>query len=153
MPLDSESILATAIERLNDKMDRIDEKVDTVQADVNKFVVLFEKLSNIEKAQVDSSKRIHHRMDGFENRIEKIEDKQMNTGCPTFQRFVSAHDNELRHNVEKIHNFESFKKDTERQLKDLALKPAKKWEHMNTVFITAVVALLVSFIAVKIGLK
>ena len=110
MPYDAESILATAIERLHDKLDKLDEKVDTVQTDVNKFVVLFEKLSNLEKTHEESNKRIHHRIDEVEERVVKIEDRQNTNGCPAFQQFRGTHDNELKHNLEKIHDLENFKK-------------------------------------------
>jgi len=146
MPYDAESILATAIERLHEKMDRLDEKVDTVQKDLNEFKVLSEKIDHLEKRVDESNKRIHHRIDDLELRIVKTEKNQNETGCPTFQKFKGEHDNELKHNLKKIHDLESFKKQTE-------LKPAKKWEHMNTVLIAIVISIIVAFIAEKVGMK
>ena len=146
MPYDAESILATAIERLNEKMDKLDGKIETVQKDLNQFTVLSEKIDHLEKRFDESSKRLHHRIDEVEERVVRIEATQNINGCPVFLQFRSTHDNELKHNLEKIHDLEAFKKRTE-------LKPAKKWEHMNTVLITTFIAILVSYIAVKLGLK
>ena len=106
MAYSNESLLSTAIERLNDKMDKIDEKVDSVQSDVNKFVILFEKLAHIEKIYDDSNKRVHQRIDEIEKRIEKTEERQNNSGCPTLKSFQSGYDNELKHNLNKIDDHE-----------------------------------------------
>jgi len=77
---DEHSTLAVAIERLAENMQRIDErheksverqeerhekiltKVENVQNDVNKFVVLFEKLAQMEKRHEDSNQRVHFRI-------------------------------------------------------------------------------------------
>ena len=153
MAYDGESLVATAIERLNDKMDRIDAKVDTVQSDVNKFVVLFEKLAHIEKVHEENNKRVHHRIDDIEKRLEKTEHRQMEVGCPTFQKFRSEHDNELKHNLEKIKSCEDFKKTIEEKITDLNMKPAKRWESVTTTIITVGVTSIVVFIMAKIGVS
>lgn len=162
MAYDGESLIATAIERLNDKMDRIDAKVDTVQSDVNKFVVLFEKLAHIEKVHEENNKRVHHRIDDIEKRLEKTEHRQMETGCPSFQKFRSEHDNELKHNLEKIKSCEDFKKTVydkfaefkkyfDDKINDLNMKPAKRWESVTTTIITVGVTSIVVYIMAKMG--
>ena len=153
MAYSNESLIATAIERLNDKMDKIDEKVDSVQSDVNKFVVLFEKLAHIEKTHDDSNKRVHHRIDEIEKRIEKTEERQNNGGCPTFKSFRSEHDNELRHNLEKIKNCEEFKANVETKINDMEMKPAKRFDGMITHGLSAFIGALVLYIMAKIGLS
>ena len=130
MAYNNESLLATAIERLNDKMDKIDEKVDNVQSDVNKFVVLFEKLAHMEKTHDDNNKRVHHRIDEIEKRVEKIEERQNNSGCPTFKSFQSGHDNELKYNLSKID-------DHEKRIKAIEIIPSTRIETIVRGFLVA----------------
>ena len=130
MAYNNESLLETAIERLNDKMDKIDEKVDSVQSDVNKFVVLFEKLAHIEKTHDDNNKRVHHRIDEIEKRVEKIEERQNNSGCPTLKSFQSGHDNELKYNLNKID-------DHEKRIKAIEIIPSTRIETIARGFFIA----------------
>jgi len=82
MAIDSESMVVIAIERLNESIDKMndrhekfvdktDGKLDTIQADVNKFVVLFEKLAHIEKTHNDANKRVYHVIDEVKVRVQK----------------------------------------------------------------------------------
>ena len=55
MSVDKEDLFLAAIER-------VESKVDTVQNDVNKFIVIFEKMENIETKHDEHYKIIHRRV-------------------------------------------------------------------------------------------
>ena len=109
---DSISVLVMAVERLAESQLDTNKKVDKLIESMGKQEVILEKLSNIEKAHIDSVKRIYHVIDDVKERVVAIEHKQINGGCQTFRTFQSSHDNELKHNLEKIDTFEEFMKDT-----------------------------------------
>jgi len=150
MSVDSESMVVIAIERLNESIDKMndrhekfvdktDGKLDLIQADVNKFVVLFEKLAHMEKTHTDANKRVYHVIDEVKTRVAKIEELQTNIGCPAFNKFRETHDNELNHNVKRIDNLEADRDEAKS-------KPAKRWEMVLKGFFVALGASGVTYL-------
>lgn len=119
------SVLVMAIERLAEGQADTNKKVDKLIESMGKQEVILEKLANIEKAHADSVKRIYHVIDEVKDRVLKIEDKQLTNGCSVLQKFITGHDNELKHNLEKIQKCEDFKKTVETELNDIKMKPLK----------------------------
>lgn len=109
---DSISVLVIAVERLAESQLDTNKKVDKLIESMGKQEVILEKLANIEKSTADSMKRVYHVIDDVKERVVAIENKQINGGCQSFRTFQSLHDNELKHNLEKIDTFEEFMKDT-----------------------------------------
>lgn len=119
------SVLVMAIERLAEGQADTNKKVDKLIESMGKQEVILEKLANIEKAHADSVKRIYHVIDEVKDRVLKVEDKQLTNGCSVLQKFITGHDNELKHNLEKIQKCEDFKKTVETELNDIKMKPLK----------------------------
>ena len=119
------SVLVMAIERLAEGQADTNKKVDKLIESMGKQEVILEKLANIERAHVDSVKRIYLVIDEVKDRVLKIEDKHLTNGCFGLQKFITSHDNELRHNLEKIQKCEDFKKTVETELNDIKMKPLK----------------------------
>lgn len=119
------SVLVMAIERLAEGQADTNKKVDKLIESMGKQEVILEKLANIEKAHADSVKRIYHVIDEVKDRVLKIEDKQLTNGCFVLQKFITGHDNELKHNLEKIQKCDDFKKTVETELNDIKMKPLK----------------------------
>ena len=119
------SVLVMAVERLAEGQADTNKKVDKLIESMGKQEVILEKLANIEKAHADSVKRIYHVIDEVKDRVLKIEDKQLTNGCSVLQKFITGHDNELKHNLEKIQKCEDFKKTVETELNDIKMKPLK----------------------------
>ena len=119
------SVLVMAIERLAEGQADTNKKVDKLIESMGKQEVILEKLANIEKSQSDSVKRIYHVIDEVKERVHRIEDKQLTNGCSVLQKFITGHDNELKHNLEKIQKCEDFKKTVEIELNDIKMKPLK----------------------------
>ena len=117
--------LVLAIERLAEGQADTNKKVDKLVESMGKQEVILEKLANIERAHADSVKRIYLVIDEVKDRVLKIEDKHLTNGCFGLQRFITSHDNELRHNLEKLQECEEFKKTVETELNDIKMKPLK----------------------------
>jgi hypothetical protein len=139
--MDSESIVAKAIDNMNRNMEKMndrhekfvnktDDKLDLIQSDVNKFVVLFEKLSHIEKNQTDGFKRVYHVIDDVKDRVANIEKHRVTDGCAPFATFIAGHDKELAHNVDRI-------KELEDDVEVLKEKPVKRVETILRGFLIA----------------
>lgn len=145
------SVLVMAVERLAESQLDTNRKVDKLIESMGKQEVILEKLANIEKAHTDSIKRVYHVIDDIKDRVTNIEHTQHDGGCSSFQKFVTGHDNELKHNLEKIKSCEEFKKSIEEKVTDLNMKPAKKWESVTTTIITVGVTSIVVYVMAKIG--
>ena len=154
MAMDREGFIITTLERISDKLDKHEDKIDGVKEDVNKFVTIFEKMANMEerheakyltiKETVDrNNKIVHKRIDTFEEDIKKqvakIISRQETTGCPAHQLSVTHYDEMVKQSVE---DRLAFKTDIQ-TLKD---KPSKRWDTIVTTLITAVVVGVVGFV-------
>ena len=149
MSLDNDSMVVVAIERLNESIskmndrhekfvDKTDGKLDIIQNDVNKFVVLFEKLAHMEKTHTDANKRVYHVIDEVKTRVKNIEESRIKDGCPAFGKFYEAHQNELNHNIKRIDDLET-------DMKEVKGKPAKRWEMVLRGFFIALGASIVTY--------
>ena len=93
MAYDGESLVATAIERLNENMMRMDERWNesmremrsdfkhyqqATDAKMDKTNELLGKLVHIDTEMKEGNKRIHHRIDEIEKHVEKF-DTRLNT--------------------------------------------------------------------------
>jgi len=136
------TFMIDTLDRINNKMDAQQKEIKDISIAITKLIAVDVEIREIK----ESAKRAW-------NEIDKIKEVQETKGCPIFRQFQAEHDNELQHNLTKISNFEQFRKDITTEVEALKMKPAKKWEHLSTVFITAIVAILVSFIALKLGVK
>ena len=141
---DSISVLVMAVERLAESQLDTNKKVDKLIESMGKQEVILEKLANIEKSTADSMKRVYHVIDDVKERVVAIEHKQINGGCQSFRTFQSSHDNELKHNLEKIDTFEKFMQDT----KD---KPIKMIDKVWMALLGALGAGIGGWLLIKLG--
>lgn len=145
------SVLVMAIERLAEGQADTNKKVDKLIESMGKQEVILEKLANIEKAHADSVKRIYHVIDEVKDRVLKIEDKQLTNGCSVLQKFITGHDNELKHNLEKIQKCEDFKKTVETELNDIKMKPLKAMDKVWMALLGALGAGIGGWLLIKLG--
>ena len=145
------SVLVMAIERLAEGQADTNKKVDKLIESMGKQEVILEKLANIEKAHTDSVKRIYHVIDEVKDRVLKIEDKQLTNGCSVLQKFITGHDNELKHNLEKIQKCDDFKKTVETELNDIKMKPLKAMDKVWMALLGAMGAGIGGWILLKLG--
>lgn len=145
------SVLVMAIERLAEGQADTNKKVDKLIESMGKQEVILEKLANIEKAHADSVKRIYHVIDEVKDRVLKVEDKQLTNGCSVLQKFITGHDNELKHNLEKIQKCEDFKKTVETELNDIKMKPLKAMDKVWMALLGALGAGIGGWLLIKLG--
>ena len=145
------AVLVMAIERLAEGQSDTNKKVDKLIESMGKQEVILERLANIEKTHSDSVKRIYHVIDEVKDKVFKIEDRQLTNGCPVLQKFITGHDNELKHNLEKIQKCEDFKKTVEIELNDIKMKPLKSIDKFYMALLGALGAGLGGYILFKIG--
>lgn len=141
---DSISVLVMAVERLAESQLDTNKKVDKLIESMGKQEVILEKLANIEKSTADSMKRVYHVIDDVKERVVAIENKQINGGCQSFRTFQSSHDNELKHNLEKIEVFEEF-------MKDIKDKPIKMMDKVWMALLGALGAGIGGWLLIKLG--
>ena len=140
MAYSNESLIATAIERLNENMMRMDERQQKYQEKtdmkLDKMGEVLGKLVFIDTELKESSKRIHHRIDEVEKRVAKIEDTMSIGGCGVFKEYV-AHMDVL---------------DIEGRIKTLEDIPKKRIETMKLEAIKWFTIIVLGLIGLKLGL-
>ena len=135
-----------SLEKLDAKLDkRLDEqdgKIDSIAVAIQRLIAVDIEIRELK----DSHKRLW-------KHVETIEAKQMETGCATLNKFISTHDNELKHNLNRIKACEEFNGKVEARIHDIDMKPAKRVDGMITHGLSAFVGALVLYIMAKIGLS
>ena len=142
MDYDPTQGLVMAIGRIEQKLDKHDDKFDLIARTLQTLV----KVDTETKENREAIRR------AFEE-IDIIKKVQNTSGCATFKSFRSEHDNELKHNLGKIKACEEFKDKIEAKFNELEMKPAKRVDGMITHGLSAFVGALVLYIMAKIGLS
>jgi len=154
MPMDREGFIITTLERISDKLDKHEDKIDGVKEDVNKFVTIFDKMANMEerheakylavKEIVERNNKVaHRRIDTFEEDIKKqvakIIGRQETTGCPAHQLSVTHYDEMVSQSIRE-------RKDFKEKLEKMEERPINlMWKVLGvvvtTIFIGGLIAL------------
>ena len=152
MAYDGESLVATAIERLNENMMRMDERWNesmremrsdfkhyqqATDAKMDKTNELLGKLVHIDTEMKEGNKRIHHRIDEIEHKVQKIDDARLNGGCPSFKQHI-AH-------IEGLH--------LEDRLIAIETKGSKRWEAVVIKVLEYSTIFIIGAVAFKLGVK
>lgn len=147
MAYDGESLVATAIERLNENMMRMDERWNeamremrsdfkhyqqATDAKMDKTNELLGKLVHIDAEMKEGNKRVHHRIDEIEKHVEKIEEKH----------------NSVK---EYIIKFDGLNLDT--RLKTIETKGSKRWEAVVIKVLEYSAIFTIGAVAFKLGVK
>ena len=152
MAYDGESLVATAIERLNENMMRMDERWNeamremrsdfkhyqqATDAKMDKTNELLGKLVHIDTEMKEGDKRIHHRIDEIQKNVEKIEEKHNTGGCFAFK--------------EHLVKFDGLNLDT--RLKTIETKGSKRWEAVVIKVLEYSAIFIIGAVALKLGVK
>lgn len=93
--VDPLSLIQMAVEKLDSKLDKTNDKVDGLTEIVSKQALLFERLANFEITSKESINRIHERIDKHSERIKQVENYMHNDGCPAHKNFVVSRNYQL----------------------------------------------------------
>ena len=152
MAYDGESLVATAIERLNENMMRMDERWNeamremrsdfkhyqqATDAKMDKTNELLGKLVHIDTEMKEGNKRIHHRIDEIQKNVEKIEEKHNTGGCFAFKEYIAK--------------LEGLNVDT--RLKTIETKGSKRWEAVVIKVLEYSAIFIIGAVALKLGMK
>lgn len=141
MAYDGESLIATAIERLNENMLRMDERQQKYQektdAKLDKMGEVLGKLVYIDTEVKEGNKRVHHRIDDVEKKIDRINEAHNNGGCSVFREYI-AHNEGL--NIDD-------------RLKTLENKGSKRWEVAVNKLIEWAILFVIGAVLLKFGVS
>ena len=141
MAYDGESLIATAIERLNENMIRMSDSQQKYQektdAKLDRLTEAFSKLVAIDTEVKEGNKRVHHRIDENEKRLDKLEHARQNGGCPALKEHL-AHIDGLN---------------LEERVKVIEAKGTKRWETFVGELIKFTVVIVAGLVALKLGVK
>lgn len=146
MALDEYSVVAVAIQKMDTKLEKLAEDVFDVRVILGKQEVILEKITNLELSQTENNKRIHHRIDEVENKVNSMNEFHFEEGCPVHQKFVAKRDEYVRHIETRANNFEE-------RLKVIEGKGTKRWELFVGEIIKFTVVIVAGLIALKLGVK
>ena len=150
MAYDGESLIATAIERLNENMMRMDERQQKYQEKtdikLDKMGEVLGKLVYIDTEVKESSKRIHHRIDEVEKRVEKVEVNQYEEGCPVHKQFIAQRN-------EQVTRFKEVAESLDTRLKTIETKGSKRWEAVVIKLLEYGILFAIASIALRFGVK
>lgn len=93
--IDPLSLIQVAVEKLDSKLDKTNDKVDILTEIVSKQALLFERLANFEINSKESVNRVHERIDRHNERIEQMEQYMHHSGCPVHKSFAVSMDYQL----------------------------------------------------------
>ena len=96
MPIDTESMVMVAIEKLDSSVTRLDEKVDKMGEVLAKQELLFERMLSIDEKVDRNNKLVHKRLDAHDARLKVTENRQNIDGCPAFQAFRNTREEQLK---------------------------------------------------------
>ena len=150
MAYDGESLIATAIERLNENMMRMDERQQKYQektdTKLDKMGEVLGKLVYIDTEVKEANKRVHHRIDEVEKRVEKVEVNQREEGCPVHKQFIAQRN-------EQVTRFKEVAESLDTRLKTIETKGSKRWEAVVVKLLEYGVLFVIASVALRFGVK
>lgn len=152
MAVNQQSMSVVAVEKLAETIERMDERwyevlkemrgefklyQEKTDAKLEKMNELISKLVHIDTEVKEGSKRVHHRMDEIDKKVEKINDGRVNGGCPSFREY-KAH-------VEGLN--------LEERLKVIEGKGTKRWEVVVNKLIEWAVIFVIGAVLIHFGVN
>ena len=152
MAYNGESLIATAIERLNENMLRMDERWNesmkemrgdfkhyqqSTDMKIDKTNDLLGKLVHIDTEMKEGNKRVHHRIDEVEKKVQKIDDARQSGGCPTFRQYSAK--------MEGLN--------LEDRIIAIETKGTKRWEAVMIKLLEYGVLFVLASVALRFGVK
>ena len=139
--LDEYSVVAVALERMNEKLDRHDEKFDMIATTLQTLV----KIDTETKEMRESMRRMF-------DRIEAVEHSQNTDGCAAHKAFVRVRDEQLKNYDALTKKCEANHKDLSDRLKVIEDLPKKRLEVAVVEVIKWATIIILGIVGVKIGL-
>ena len=139
--LDEYSVVAVALERMNEKLDRHDEKFDMIAQTLQTLV----KIDTETKEMRESMRRMF-------DRVEAVEHNQNTDGCPAHKSFVKVREEQLKGYNELAKKCQDNHKELSDRIKVIEDLPKKRLEVAVVEVIKWATIIILGIVGVKIGL-
>ena len=139
--LDEYSVVAVALERINEKLDKHDEKFDMIAQTLQTLI----KIDTETKEMRESMSRAF-------KRIEILETHQTTDGCPAHKAFVAVRNEQLKGYDQLTKKCEDGYVDLNTRLKVIEDLPKKRLEVAIIEVIKWVTIVVLGIVGIKIGL-
>ena len=146
MALDEYSVVAMAIQKMDNKLEKLQDEIVDIGKVLSKQDVILEKMVNLESNTTENSKRIHSRIDEIEKRVDEMHDFHHKSGCPIHRQFISQR-------TEQVKSFEKITNDISTRLEKIEGKGSKRWEMFIGEIIKFAVVIVAGLVALKLGVK
>ena len=139
--LDEYSVVAVALERMNEKLDRHDEKFDMIAQTLQTLVKIDTETRELRESQARMFKR-----------LEAVENNQTNDGCPAHKSFLAVRNEQLKGYESLVKKCEESHKELDARLKVIEDLPKKRLEVAVIEVIKWTTVIVLGLIGIKIGL-
>ena len=139
--VDEYSVVAVALERMNEKLDRHDEKFDMIAQTLQTLV----KIDTETKEMRESQARLF-------KRVEVLEHNQTTDGCPAHKNFLAVRAEQIKSYDVSAKKCEEHYKELDTRLKVIEELPKKRLEVAIVEVIKWATVLALGVIGIKIGL-
>lgn len=139
--LDEYSVVAVALERMNEKLDRHDEKFDMIAQTLQTLV----KIDTETKEMRESQARLF-------KRVEALEHTQTTDGCPVLKNFLAVRAEQIKSYDSLTKKCEEHHKELDNRLKVIEELPKKRLEVAIVEVIKWATIIILGIVGVKIGL-
>ena len=139
--LDEYSVVAVALERINDKLDKHDEKFDMIAQTLQTLVKIDTETKVLREGQFKLLKR-----------LEVVETNQNTDGCPAHKSFVKVREEQLKGYNELANKCKENHKELDARLKVIEELPKKRLEVAIVEVIKWATIIILGIVGVKIGL-
>lgn len=130
-----------SLEKLDAKLDRHDEKFDTIATTLQTLVKIDAETNELRESMVRVSKR-----------IEAVEHNQNTDGCPAHKSFVKVREEQLKGYNELAKKCHENHKELDARLKALEELPKKRLDVATVEAIKWATIIILGIVGVKIGL-
>ena len=139
--VDEYSVVAVALERINEKLDRHDEKFDTIAQTLQTLVKIDTETRELRESQFRLLKR-----------LEVVETNQNTDGCPAHKSFVKVREEQLKGYNELTNKCKESHKGLDARLKVIEELPKKRLEVAIVEVIKWATIIILGIVGVKIGI-
>ena len=138
--LDEYSVIAAALERMNEKLDRHDEKFDMIATTLQTLVKIDTETKELRESQFRILKR-----------LEVVETNQNTDGCPAHKSFVKVREAQLKGYNELANKCKENHKELDARLKVIEELPKKRLEVAIVEVIKWATIIILGIVGIKIG--
>lgn len=142
MPLDEYSVVAVALERMNEKLDRHDEKFDVIAQTLQKLVAVDIEL----KTTKDSLSTIW-------GEVRELKEHQATDGCPAHKAFVAVRAEQLKAYDALAKECEERIEAMDKRIEVLEQKPLKAMDKVWMALLGALGTGIGGYILLKFGVS